>query len=116
MDIVSLQQRLQTLSNTLKQTQALIKQLSNLSSGLPNADPAEEDVDESETRAELGEEIHETLKQQEDDFELIQQDAEDLSSGPNWARRRDSGRDSERERQRVDLASLTIRLGEDLRT
>lgn len=73
--------------------------------------------DEGESRAGLSEEIHQTLKQLEDQYELVQQDAEDLSSGPNWARRRDSGGTAgQREREKADLAALVTRMGEDIRT
>ena len=112
MSTASLQARLAPLFDSLKQTQNLINRLSKLPSTLGSA-PS--NPDEGDTRIELSSEIHQTLKEQEEDFELIWQEAEDLSTISSWARRRDSGRDSNKEKERNDLASQVAKLGEDLK-
>ena len=63
---------------------------------------------------ELSAEIHQSLKEQEEDFELLRQEVEDQTNTSSWsssARRRDSGKNS----QRRDLAAQVTRLSEDLK-
>lgn len=63
---------------------------------------------------ELSAEIHQSLKEQEDDFDLLRQEVEDQTNSVDWsssAGPRGSGRD----RERTDLASQITRLGEDLK-
>ena len=108
MDTASLRARLQSLQESLKLIQQLITRLSKLSS--------DNEDDEENTRTDLADEIHQNLKEQEDDFELIQQDAEDLTNSYNWSRRRDSDKSVAREKEKAELASLVTRVGEDLRT
>ena len=103
--------RLAPLFESLKKTQQLITRLSKFpvqpGSGSSN-------LDEGDARVELGAEIHQSLKEQEEDFELLRQEVEDQTITSNWsssARRRDSEKDS----QRTDLAAQITRLGEDLK-
>ena len=111
MNTAALQARLQPLFESLKRTQQLIARLSKL--------PAQPGFllndSNGESRDELSDEIHQSLKEQEDEFDLIQQEAEDLTGSSSWARRKDSGSSHSRERERADLASLVTRLGEDLK-
>lgn len=112
MSVHTLNARLIPLFDSLKQTQRLITQLSKLSAqpGSTSADPEEGDA-----RLELGAEIHHSLKEQEEEFELLRQEFEHYTNTSNrgaTARRRDSGRETEK----ADLAAQVTRLGEDLKT
>nr|POF07859.1 hypothetical protein CFP56_66151 [Quercus suber] len=101
---VHLLDQLSNLSGSLKQTNTYIVRLSKLSYH------ANESVDSSNTtRVELAQDIQDSLKQHERDFELLQQDAEDLTG----VRRREG--DGEKERERARLAAQVGRLEEDLR-
>ena len=112
MSIISIQGRLNPLLDAIKQTQLLISSLSKLPSA-PGSSPS--NPDEGDARVELSSEIHQTLKEQEEDFELIRQEAEDLTNSSNWARRRDTSRDVNKERERNDLISQVAKFGEDLK-
>lgn len=111
MSAQTIQGRITTLFESLKQTKQLIIRLSKFPSQ-PGSSPS--NPDEGDARVELSTEIHQSLKEQEEDFELLRQEAEDQTSSSSWpsaARRRDSVRD----RERVDLAGQVTRLGEDLK-
>ena len=99
--------QLSHLSDSLKATNALITRLSKLSFQ-PGSEPLE---DSSNVRVELAQDIHDSLKQLEEDLELLKQEAEDLTNSTNTHRRRDS----ERDRDRARLSAQVARLGEDLR-
>ena len=69
-----------------------------------------------EVRQELVSDIHESLKQQEEDLELLRQEIDEVFEsagvgGGASARRRNS----EKERERARVAAQAARLGEDLR-
>lgn len=103
--------RLTTLFESLKQIQQLITRLSKLpaQSGSSPTNP-----DEGDARIELAAEIHQRLKEQEEDFELIRQEIEDQTTTSSWSsagRPRDSGRGS----ADADLAAQVARFGEDLK-
>ena len=103
--------RLKSLSESLREINQLINRLSKPYSRSGTSSPLSGDVD---TRAELTAEIHQSLKEQEEDYELLKQEVEDLTSGGNWGsgiRRRDSENDGDR----VTLVSQVERLGEDLK-
>lgn len=107
----ALNARLTPLFESLKQTQQLITRLSKFPAQL-GASPS--NPDEDDARVELSAEIHQTLKEQEEDFELLRQEVEDQTNISSWsssARRRDAGKGS----QRTDLAAQITRLGEDLK-
>lgn len=102
--------RLNTLSESNKSILQLIQRLSKLDFQ-PGSTPL--DTEEGDVRLELSAEIHETLKQLEEDLELLSQEVEDIiQGGANSGKRRDSGKDSERSR----LAILLARLTEDLKS
>ena len=103
----NLQARVTALFDSLKQTQQLTIRLSklSLSPGTTSSNPEEENP-----RIELSAEIHQSLKEQEEDFELLRQEVEDQANTQYWKRR-----DSEREREKSDLATSVTRLGEDLK-
>lgn len=107
MSLATLSQQLSELADTLKQTNALINRLAKLSFQ-PGSEPPE---GESTVRKELSEDIHDSLKQLEEDLELLKQEAEDLSAGQSGHRRRES----EVDRERARLSGQLARLGEDLR-
>ena len=111
MNSPTLLSRLQPLFESLKQTQQLITRLSKLPSQIGSS-PAS--PDEGDARVELSAEIHQSLKEQEEEFELIRQEAEDITSSASWRRRSDST-NSEREREKSELAGLVTRFGEDLK-
>ena len=106
----ALNARLTPLSESLKQTQQLINRLPKLTAN-PGSNPSY--LDEEDARVELSSEIHQSLKEQEENFELLRQEVEDQTNKSNWTntRRRESGRDQ----GKTDLAAQITRLGEDLR-
>lgn len=107
----ALNARLTPLFESLKQTQQLITRLSKFPAQ-PGASPSS--PDEGDARVELSAEIHQSLKEQEEDFELLRQEVEDQINTSSWsssARRRDNEKDS----QRANLAAQIARLGEDLK-
>ncbi|KAF2417219.1 hypothetical protein EJ08DRAFT_654572 [Tothia fuscella] len=109
-NLQSLTARLNTLSETYKATLHLINRLSKLSFQ-PGSTPL--DTSEADVRVELTTDIHDSLKQQEEDLELLKQEIDDLSGGDsyNYQRRRES----ERDRDRLRLSVQVARLSEDLR-
>ncbi|KAJ9648306.1 Protein transport protein sec20 [Coniosporium apollinis] len=110
MSTQSLLSRLDALSEANKSTLQLIQRLSKLTfqPGTTALNGGGEDV-----RVELSSEIHESLRQQEQEFELLKQEAEDfISVEPFGGRHR---RDSERDRERSRISVQVARLGEDLK-
>jgi protein transport protein SEC20 len=109
--------RLDALQTSIKESLQLIQRLATL---------RPDDVDNQDTtsdsfRADLAAEIHDGLKQQEEDLEMINQDVEDVVSlaGPDGRYSRRSGhivrRDEERDRENADLLSRSSRIGEELK-
>ena len=106
-----LNSRLKSLSEALREVSILVTKLSKLSVPANNNSPH---PDEAESRVELSAEIHQSLKEQEEDYDLLKQEVDDLDSGGSWA----SGarrRDSEKDRERITLLTQLERLGEDLK-
>lgn len=103
MSSVSLTQRLQSLSDSYKQTLSLIQDLQRY----PNGPLFAQDADEK--RLELANEIHQNLKEQEDSLELLKQETDEDSTVQR--RRRASIRDDDRERH----AATIVRLNEDIK-
>ena len=103
-----LSQQLSQTSDALKATNTLITRLAKLS--FPSgSEPLE---GEGSVRIELAQDIHDSLKQLDEDLELLKQEAEDLSTSANRSRRKnsiDKGRDQAR------LSAQVARLEEDLR-
>lgn len=111
MNTQALNLRLQSLFGAHKQTIQLINRLSKLPAQLGSS-PL--NPDEADARQELSAEIHQSLKEQDEDLELLRQEIEDQTNPVSWtsaARRRDS----EKERDRTGLAAQVSRLGEDLK-
>ncbi|KAI4093946.1 MAG: hypothetical protein LQ344_002544 [Seirophora lacunosa] len=109
MNIPNLTDRLQNIHDAHKQTLHLIHRLSKLPA-TPGSSSL--DLEAADARLELSAEIHQSLKEQEEEFELLQQEVDDQTGTAAWtssARRRDS----ERERERTALAAQVARLGED---
>ena len=104
--------RLTAAFESLKQIQQLITRLSKLPAQ-PGSNFA--NSDEWDARIELGAEIHQRLKEEEEDFELIRQEIEDQTTTSTWS---SAGRprNSERERADADLTAQVTRVGEDLKT
>jgi len=105
----SLSTRLDALADTLKTTRQLVNRLAKLGFQ-PGSTPLESE--EGDVRAELSSDIHESLKQQEEDLELLKEEVADLV-GPE--RPSQSKRESERDRAKSRLSVQVIRLGEDLK-
>ncbi|KAK5124320.1 hypothetical protein LTR85_002023 [Meristemomyces frigidus] len=108
MTTTQLPQQLSQLSDTLKATNALITRLSKLTFQ-PGSEPLES---ENTVRVELAQDIHDGLKQLEEELELLKQEAEDFTAAGSGTHKR---RDSERDRERARLSAQLARLGEDLR-
>ncbi|KAK1072836.1 Protein transport protein sec20 [Friedmanniomyces endolithicus] len=115
MTTTHLLEQLTQLSDSLKQTNTLITRLAKLSFQ-PGSEPL--DTNDSNTvRIELAQDIHDALKQLEEDLELLKQDADDFTSLPNSAsghKRRES-KTGEKERERARVSAQITRLSEDLR-
>jgi len=105
----SLSTRLTALSDANKTTLHLIHRLAKLHFQ-PGSTPL--DSEEGDVRVELSSEIHDNLRQQEEELELLKQEVEDVTSGGFVPSRR---RDSERDRERARLSIQVARLEEDLR-
>jgi protein transport protein SEC20 len=106
----TLTNRLNALSESNKSALQLIQRLSKLDFQ-PGSTPL--NSDEGDARLELSAEIHENLKQLEDELELLRQEVEDVVQITGSSSRR---RDSTRESERVRLAVLLARLTEDLKS
>jgi protein transport protein SEC20 len=103
--------RLNTLSESNKAVGQLIQRLAKLDFQ-PGSQPLDT-AEEGDVRLELSAEIHETLKGIEEELELLRQEVEDVTLQRGiTGRRRDSTKDSERNR----LAVLLARLTEDLKS
>ena len=111
--------RVDALQTSIKETLQLIQRLATLH-------PDDSDTNSQEAlgdtyRADLAAEIHDGLKQHEEEFEMIQQDTEDIVGvASHDTRSRRSGnhvtkRDQERERESAELLARTSKLSEDLR-
>ncbi|KAF2459891.1 hypothetical protein BDY21DRAFT_377471 [Lineolata rhizophorae] len=144
----ALASRLTTLSDAHKSTQHLIARLAKLQpsspsgasspfrspsasfASLPNGSSAAEFEDgATDARAELTAEIHEQLRQQEEELELLKEEVEELGAGvvaqtghrhgpaagstASGAGERRRASDSARERARLNI--LVARVGEDLK-
>ncbi|KAF2869440.1 Sec20-domain-containing protein [Massariosphaeria phaeospora] len=106
----TLTNRLNALSESNKSLLHLIHRLSKLDFQ-PGSQPL--DAEEGDIRLELSAEIHESLKQLEEDLELLRQEVEDVVQFAGLATKR---RDSVRENERSRLAVLLARLTEDLKS
>ncbi|KAF2403238.1 Sec20-domain-containing protein [Trichodelitschia bisporula] len=104
----SLTARLNALSENHKTTLLLINRLAKLSFQPGSLPP---DSTAGDVRIELSADIHESLKRHEEELELLRQEVEDLRDDSHGQRRRESERDREATRVRIQVA----RLGEDLR-
>jgi protein transport protein SEC20 len=94
------------LSDQLKTTDTLIAQLGKLT-----FQPGSEPLDgEGGVRVELTQDIHESLKQLAEDFEIIKQEASDFAPGS-----RSHHRASRKDNDEARLSAKVIRIGEDLR-
>ncbi|RAR10126.1 sec20 domain-containing protein [Stemphylium lycopersici] len=107
----TLTKRLNSLSESNKAVGQLIQRLAKLDFQ-PGSQPLDT-AEEGDVRLELSAEIHESLKGIEEELELLRQEVEDVTlQGGITGRRRDSSKDSERNR----LAILLARLTEDLKS
>lgn len=109
----SLSARLQALQDTYKSTLTLIQRLQKLPST-----PGTFTSSDSDPRLELSSEIHQSLKEQENDLEVLRQEVEDATTnytggyiGSGSVRRRNSEQVAERQR----AAAMVAKLGEDLK-
>ncbi|KAL8948134.1 MAG: hypothetical protein Q9222_005658 [Ikaeria aurantiellina] len=111
MSVQNLTFRLQPLFDAHKQTTHLIQRLSKFP---PTPGTTSLDPEASDARIELSNEIHQSLKDQEEELELVRQEAEDLTSTASWTVAA-GRRGSERESERTTLAAQVARLSEDLK-
>ena len=109
----SLSARLKALADTYESTLTLIQRLQKLPST-----PGSLSRSESDPRLELSSEIHQSLKEQEDELETLRQEVDDAGThlrggyvGGGSVRRRNSEQLREKER----VAALVAKLGEDLK-
>jgi protein transport protein SEC20 len=109
--------RLDALQTSIKESLQHIQRLAILQ---PD-DLDNQDTTSDSFRADLTAEIHDSLKQQEDDLEMINQDVEDVVtlSGQDGRSSRRSGhipqRDQDRDRDNTELLSRTSRVGDELK-
>ncbi|KAK5720402.1 Protein transport protein sec20 [Elasticomyces elasticus] len=106
--------QLSQLSDSLKQTNTLITRLAKLPFS-PGLEPV--DISDTNTvRLELAQDIHDALKQLEEDLELLTQETEDLNPSQALpAHRRRESKTGEKERERARVSAQLTRLNEDLR-
>lgn len=97
MTSTALTSRLNSLIDGRKTIHVLINRLSKL--------PCQPGSDNSEVRVELSAEIHQLLKEQEEELDLLRQEVDDFIVG----------RDREKEAEKARLEIGVQRLGEDLR-
>lgn len=98
---MSLSQRLNTLSDTYKETLALIQELQKF----PNAsNPSSNDLDEQ--RLELANNCHQNLKDVEESLELLRHEVEDHDRSRS-RRRTNTIKDEERDRNATTVSRLT---------
>lgn len=109
----SLSARLQALADTYKNTLILIRRLQKLPST-----PGTFSNSDSDPRLELSSEIHQSLKEQEDELETLRQEVDYATTnfsggyiGGGSLRRRNSEQVRENER----VAAMFAKLGEDLK-
>ncbi|TKA83896.1 hypothetical protein B0A55_00095 [Friedmanniomyces simplex] len=115
MSTTHLLEQLTHISDSLKQTNTLITRLAKLSFQ-PGSEPLDT-TDSNTVRVELAQDIHDSLKQLEEDLELLKQETDDFTSLPNTAsalKRRES-RTGDKERERARVSAQVTRLSEDLR-
>jgi protein transport protein SEC20 len=119
----SLSARLQSLSDALKTTLQLVNRLAKLNFQ-PGSQPLEDNNGQSngngngeggEILVELSSEIHESLKAQEEQLELLRQEVEDFVGGEAAHGNRGYRRESERDREKQRLNIQIARLGEDIK-
>ena len=110
----SLSARLQVLADTYKNTLTLIQRLQKL----PTTPGTFSNSNADDPRLELSSEIHQSLKEQEDELETLRQEVDDATAnvsggyvGGGSVRRRNSEQVHERER----IAATVAKLGEDLK-
>jgi len=101
--------RLTALADANKQTVTLINRLARL-----HFQPGSTalDGDDEDARTELSAEIHDNLKQQEEELEILRQEIEDLSASEHS---RSTRRISERQKESTRVSVQAARLAEDLR-
>ena len=112
MSVQEITARLAALFEAHKQTVHLISRLAKLPSH-PGSGAL--DSESADARLELGSEIHQSLKEQEEDFEILRQEVDDLTINIGWTSAA-RARDTEKQKDRTDLATQVTRLGENLRT
>lgn len=100
----ALQARLKELSASFGQIQPLVERLHNFTASIGQGD---------EARVELGSEIHDRLKDAEEELELLQVEVEALDPGLDSRRKSVGGGDKQAERERV--VAMAGRLSEDLK-
>lgn len=103
MSLQALQERLTALQTTTKQVEELTYRLANIKFQ-PWSIPLDDEDDD--VSAELSSEIHQTLKEQAEDLELLDQEVQDLPSGRPG---------SDRERDKAELSSRVTRAGQELK-
>ena len=111
MSIQDLQSRLIALSDTLRQIQQLINRLSKYPS---EPGTSSSNIEKGDARIELSTEIHHSLREQEEKFELLRQEIEDQAIYSGWQPIVESNQIREKG-ERTELATELKRLGEDLR-
>lgn len=100
----ALQVRLKELSASLNQIQPLVERLHNFTASIGQG---------NEARVELGSEIHDRLKDAEEDLELLRVEVEALDAGDSRRKVPTAGGEKEAERER--MVSMAERLTEELK-
>lgn len=99
--IPQLSQQLAALNESLRQTQTLISRLAKLTFR-PGSEPLDDSA--GSARLELAQDIHDSLKQLDEDLELLRTEIDDLNADTVVTRRKGSEREQERERLNTGLA------------
>lgn len=101
----ALQGRLKELSAALGDVQPLLERLRNFTASIGQGD---------EARVELGSEIHDRLKDAEEELELLRVEVEALQPGSD-SRRKTSVAGGEKEAERERVVAMAGKLTEDLK-
>jgi protein transport protein SEC20 len=104
MSLQSIQERLTALQDTTREIEELIQRLATLKFQ-PGSIPLDEDG-EGDVSAELGREIHQTLKEQLEDLQILEQEAQDVPPGRYG---------SDQQHDKAELARRLVRAGEELK-
>ncbi|KAI9728006.1 MAG: hypothetical protein M1828_005411 [Chrysothrix sp. TS-e1954] len=109
MSLASISERLEALQETTQSLSQLIQRLTRLQ---PTSD---DHLANEEARQDLTGDIHDSLKQAEEDLEVVNQDVSDLAGITSHKKASAHRRASERDKDTAEASATCLRLGEELK-